>query len=152
MNVLLRKLRGVLSIGVSWGVLWAVIFAALGVVIGIVRPQDIDPGEEPPRIAAILGSVGLLAGVIFGVLLSLAENARPVREIALSRVALWGIVASALFPLLTGRADQVFILCPLGAILAVAGIAIARKAELQNTRNIFSAYVLLSVRDAVNAR
>jgi len=155
MIVLLMKLRGVLNIGVAWAVVWAAIFGTLGIVIGIVRPEVIDPGEEPVRIATILGGVGLLAGILFGLLLSFAESARPIRDIALSRAAVWGIIASAAFPLLTDRADQVFILCPIGAILAIAGIAIARKAELQNTpqrRNLLAAYVLQSVRDAVNPR
>lgn len=154
MNVQLRKLRGVLSIALIWGALWAAIFAALAIVIGIVSPHVIDEGEGPVRVGTILGGVGIVAGIAFGILLSIAESERPIRDIGLGRAAMWGVLASAVFPLLTGREDQVFILCPVGAILAMTGVAIARKAERSDStnrlRDVPFAFVLASVRDTVN--
>lgn len=85
MSVLLHNLRGVLSIGVTWGVFWVAISAALVMVFRIFRPQDIDEGEGLIRVGGILGGVGLLAGIAFGVLLSVAERGRSILDIALSR-------------------------------------------------------------------
>jgi hypothetical protein len=155
-NVQLRKLRGVLSIGVAWGAAWATIFAALGLVIKIFRPEIIGPGEGPIRIGAILGGVGGMAGIGFAILLSFAESGKPIRAISLSRAAMWGVLASAVFPILSGRQDQVLVLCPTGAILAVVGLTIARKAERDNSRqpqhprNVFGGYVLTSLQDTIS--
>jgi hypothetical protein len=61
-----------------------------------------------------------------------------------------------MFPLLTGRFDQVFITCPIGAAIAIASVVIARKAELaeltqpHHLRNIFFTCFLTPVWDAVN--
>lgn len=131
MNRLLRKLLGVLGIGLSWGMVWAALFAALGLIIGIVRPQDIDPGESPVVFSGIGLLVGFVSGAVFGIILSLAENRKSIRDLGLIRVAIWGIVASAAWPLLTTVDDgMVVILCPLGAVCASASVAIARRAEL----------------------
>lgn len=152
----LRKWRGVLGLGVTWGGLWAAIFAVIAIVIGTFRPEDVDPGEGPIRAGAILGGVGFLSGIAFGILLSFAESRRPLRDITLSRAAIWGALASAVFPLLTGRQEEVFVLCPLGGIVAAALVALTRKAERYDSRqprrrhNVLLSYVLTSIRDVVN--
>lgn len=156
MNKLLRKLRGAMGIGLTWGALWAAIFAAISIIVWVIKPEDIDAGEGPIRVGAIGGGIGLMSGVAFSILLSFAESGRAIRDIALSRAAIWGILASAVFPLLTGRKDQVFVLCPIGAAVAIAAVAIARRADLrgpaQPTRvlDVIFGYVRRSVRDAVN--
>jgi hypothetical protein len=152
----LRKLRGVICISLTWGILWAAIFAALAIVAGVIDPDSIDPGEGPIRVSAIGATIGLVAGVAFGILLSLAESGRPIRNIWLTRAAMWGILGSAVFPLVSGRYDQVFVMCPIGAVVAMASVATARKAALQDSRqprrlrDLFFACLLTPVRDAVN--
>ena len=156
MNTLLRKLRGVMGIGLMWGILWAAIFAAITIVAWIIDPEVIDDGEGPIRVGAIGGGIGLVSGVGFGIFLSLGESRKAIRDIALSRAARWGILASAVVPLVTGRRDQVFVMCPIGAALAMAAVAIAGKAEVRDMNrpkrvlDAISGYVLASVRDAVN--
>jgi hypothetical protein len=132
MNPLLRKLRGVIGTGLAWGTAWATIMAAVGVVVGVLRPEEIDPGEGPIVVGAIMGMVGFVSGLAFGALLSFAERRKTILDLSPGRAALWGILASAVFPLLTGRADAVFVLCPLGAACAAASVALARRAELRN--------------------
>jgi hypothetical protein len=106
--------------------------------------------------AAILGGVGLVSGIAFSLLFSFAESGRVILNLSLGRAALWGILGSAAFPLLTGRQDQVFIMCPIGAAVSMAVIAIARKAEIRTSRqpkrlrDAFFACVIRIVRDAVN--
>ena len=46
-----RRLRGTWGIGVTWAVLGATIGLVLGVIVGVVRPDQIEPGEGPGRIA-----------------------------------------------------------------------------------------------------
>jgi hypothetical protein len=155
--VLWRRLRGVLGIGLAWGLIWAAIFATLSAVVGAVRPQVIDAGEGPLDVWPVGAMVGLVSGIAFGILLGLAENHRAIPAIPPGRAALWGIVGSAVFPLLTGRPDQVFVLCPIGAVLALASILIARKAAPRDpgrprrALEIVAGYAGTSIGDAVDA-
>lgn len=49
MNALLRKLRGVIGIGLTWGILWATIGAATAFIIRVTIPGSMDPGENECR-------------------------------------------------------------------------------------------------------
>ena len=130
MRAFLRKCRGILGTGVTFGAAWAAIFAALALIIGVVDPDSIDPGEEP-IITGIGAMFGLIAGVLFGVLLSVAERRKTLRELSIGRAALWGALATAAYPLLTPVANSiVFFVCPIGAGLAAATVALAKKGEL----------------------
>jgi len=154
MSVYIRKLRGVIGVALIWVPLWVVLFfATVGSIIAALGGGS-DVG--PFRMVAIIGWVGLVSGGIFAFLMSFAENGRAIRNISLARAALWGILGSAVFPILTQRADQVFWTCPFGAVVAMALVAIARKAERcepkrpMRLRDVFFACVLTPVRDAVN--
>ena len=104
---------------------------------------------------AIIGWVGFVSGSTFAIVMSFAENGKAIRNIPPARAALWGFLGSAVFPLLTQRADQVFWTCPLGAAMAVAFMAIARRAERHEVkpprrlRDMFFSWVLTFVRDVV---
>ncbi len=153
MNTQLRKLRGVVSISLIWGILWAMVFWIIAIIIGIVDPDSIDPGEEP-AIIALFGSVfGLVSGLVFGVVLALAESGRAVRDISLLRVVLWGILASAVFPVLVGKYNQVLVMCPIGAVVALVYLAITRKAgrgDSGQLGRLRDAFFLTPVRDTIN--
>ena len=132
MGAFLRKCRGVLGIGVTWGAVWAAIFAALAVIIGLVDPDSIDPGEGPIRVAGIGAVFGFVSGAGFGVLLSLAEGGKAIRDLSVGRAALWGMLGTAAFPLLTPVNNSMLLfVCPIGAALAAASVAVAKKAELR---------------------
>jgi len=118
---LFRKLGDLTVTALAWGVLWAVVFLAIGFIVSVVRPQDIDAGEGPDVIARVGFGVGFFSGLVFSVLVSLVESGRPPRGLALARLALWGALASAVWPLATHVDDSmVIILCPLGAVCALA--------------------------------
>ncbi len=155
MSVYIRKLRGVLGVALIWAPFWVLLFiATIGSIIAVLGGGS-DVG--PFRMMVIIGWVGFVSGGIFAFLMSLAENGRAVRNISLARAALWGTLGSAVFPILTQRADQVFWTCPFGAVVAMALVAIARKAERceakppMRLRDVFFACVLTPVRDAVNS-
>jgi hypothetical protein len=132
---LLRKLRGALGLGLASGIVWGAIFAMIAAIAGIIDPTAIDPGEDPLRIAAIGAFYGLVSGAIFGAILSLAERGKRIEELSIGRASLWGIVATAVYPLVTVvNDDMVFLLCPLGAALAAGSVAIAKRAALKAAR------------------
>lgn len=131
MRAFLRKCRGIAGVAITWGAVWGAVFATLALVIGIIDPDSIDPGETPLRIAGMGAVFGAVSGVAFGVLLSVAERRKTLRELSLTRVALWGAIASAVFPLLTPVDNgMLIIVCPIGAALAAGLVAIAKKGAL----------------------
>jgi hypothetical protein len=122
----MKRLGGVAGLGVAWGVAWAAVFAGLVAVIGAVAPGQVDAGEGPRDVWPLGALIGVVSGVAFGALLWLAERGRPAVAVPLGRGALWGALAAALFPLLAQKPDQVLVLCPIGAVLAVLSLAAAR--------------------------
>jgi hypothetical protein len=148
----LRRLRGVMGIGATWGILWAILGAALSIVVGIIDPDSIDAGEGPVRVGAILGGIGLVSGTLFGAFLVLAESGRAILDLSLVRTSMWGILGSAAVPLLTGRQDQVFVMCPVGAVVAMASVAITRRWERRRPERPRRArdFLLLPIRASIS--
>ncbi len=128
MSKILRNLRGLLGIGLTWGIVWAAVMIAVGMIIEVVDPDSIDPGEEPIVLGAMVGLVGFISGLVFGGLLSIAERQKTISDLSLSRVAMWGILVSAAFPLLAGKDIRMMLfLGPLGAVSALTSVALARR-------------------------
>jgi len=125
---MLQNLRGVLGIGVTWGILWAAVATSVGMIIGVMDPDSIDAGEEPIVLGLMSGVVGFISGVVFAILLSVAERRKTILDLSLSRVAMWGILVGAALPLLTGKDIRMMLFTgPLGAVSATASVAIERK-------------------------
>lgn len=59
MGVVLRKLHGMMGIGLAWGILWAAITAVIGVIIGVLDPDSIDPREGPLVAASASASAAM---------------------------------------------------------------------------------------------
>jgi len=149
----MRRVRGVALISLIWAPLWAVMFG----VFLLVLERLLGPSNEPSFVFMMLtiGQVGLVTGALFGVLLALGENGKAVEQLSLMRVALWGALSATVFPVMTGRANQVFWTCTFGAIVAVAMVAVARRAalsRLSRSPGLLRACALLPVSDTVNPR
>ncbi len=130
MRQFLKRLRGMLRMGVAWALVWAAVLFAIGLVIGVVDPDSIDPGEEPHRIAGIGAMVGFIMGAGFGGVLALTERRKTIRDLSVWRAAVWGGLVPAALTLLTPlNNDMMFLLCPISAALAAACIAIAKRGE-----------------------
>ena len=128
MNKLLRWLRGALGVSLFWALLWIIVGIGIMSVIYVVDPADIGPGEGPGRALPILGFVGLLSGFGFSAVLSIAERRNTLHDLALWRVALWGMLGSAAIPMLIGaNPDLAIISGSLGALFAPASVAIGRR-------------------------
>jgi hypothetical protein len=144
MKKLLRKLRGLMGVGVTWGTLWAGIGAVIGLVVGLVSPELLQWGNPIGDWALGMGLYGFVSGVGFGTLLSAGEGRKTIGDLSLKRVALWGVLGSAAVPLLFGMVglfaagttavdilEAILVTGFLGGTFAPASVAIARKAELQ---------------------
>ncbi len=142
MGDLFRRLRGLAGVGLLWGTLWAMIGAVIGVVLGFIDPELYRFGNPIFEWAFGIGIYGAVSGVGFGGLLWLREGKKTLMDLSLPRIAMWGVMGSALVPLLflsmfaggTSMADIVgamMVTAGLGGVFAPGQVAIARRAELQ---------------------
>src|SRR5262245_19469191 len=117
MQSLVRRLRGLLGVGITWAVGWGIIMFLLGTLIGVVSADSIDRGEEPWRLALMVSAVGFMSGSVFALIFSSAERRKALRELSTWRAASWGALGGAALPLLTTMNDAVLVnTIPLGAI------------------------------------
>ncbi len=153
MNAQVRRARGVILISLMWAPVWALMLGALVQALELL----IGPNNEPSLafMMWIAGQVGLVSGAGFGVLMAVGENGKPVGGLSLLRAAMWGSVSSAVFPVVTGRADQMFWTCTFGVIVAVGLVALARRAaraQAGGAAGFALACALMPVEDVVNRR
>ena len=133
MNGVLRRLRGLAGIGLTWGVLWAMFGVALVLVVGAIDPAQVGPGEGAMTVARVLGFAGFVSGVAFGTLLTIAERRRNLQNLAVWRAGLWGAIGAAVIPLLTTADDKMLIITmPLGFLFATTSVLLARRADLRD--------------------
>lgn len=119
------------ALGIGWMAAWGTLGGAVSIVAGIVDPGTLDPGEGPVDLARKIGSVGGGTGIVFGLLLSIAERGKTIAEASLPRALLLGIVAGAVVPLLLPSIENAVITntCPLAALSAVLSVTLARFTE-----------------------
>src|SRR5688500_12193793 len=85
----LARIRGALLMALTWAVIWAPFGPLLGMIV------DPDGTMDEPWI--VVGALpGFLCGLIFSVVLGIAERRRSLHELSLARVAIWG-AAGGLF-------------------------------------------------------
>ena len=143
MNRLVRRLRGLLGVGLTWGALWSVIGAGVGLVLGVVAPEMWGWTDRLFEWAVGMGLYGLVSGVGFGGLLALRESRETIFSISLGRAAILGVVGAVAVPFLFGALGMfeigtttaevlgaILVTGVLGGTFAPAAIAIARRAEL----------------------
>lgn len=139
-----RKLRGLMGVGITWGTLWAGIGAGIGTVVGIFWPELWAFGNPILDWTVGMGLYGVVSGVGFGGLLSLGEGRKTLRELSLGRVAVWGVLGSALVPLGFGAIgafvasvtwvdilQAMAVTGFLGGVFAPGTVSLARRAELE---------------------
>jgi len=102
---MLRRIRGALVIAALWAVTWGLV----GIAIGLVkwyRGDLIDVFPVPATFALRLilersewfVVVGAINGLLFALVLALAERRQSVATLSLARFALWGGVATLVLP------------------------------------------------------
>jgi hypothetical protein len=139
----LRWLRGLIGVGVSWGALWGIIGAGIGFALGVIDPALWEFSNPAVTWGLGMGAYGFVSGLGFGGLLSLREGSKTVAELSLPRVGVWGVLGSMAVPLLFGAlgtfdagttlADvlgAMLVTGSLGGAFASGSVAIARRAEI----------------------
>ena len=131
MQSLMRRVRGVLGMGVIWGVAGA----AIGGVLELI--DNILPGALPfisrvdmwPQTLAIPGFMG---GVIFALVLMIAGGRRRFDELSIPRFAAWGALAGLVLGSIgvsNGLPLYVLGITALGGAVAASGaLSLARRA------------------------
>ena len=132
----LRRIRGAVGMGLTWAVGWAIIGGAI--MEGIVDPNGKILDMWPQTLAI----PGFLLGVVFSMVLMIAEGSRRFDELSLSRFAALGAVAGVALgalavaagvfpavPLLLRAAVVIGPLTVLSAASAAGSLALAKMAE-----------------------
>lgn len=143
MRDVLRRIRGLLGVGVTWGSLWALIGAGIGAVVGVLSPELWAAGNPVLDWAVGMGLYGLVSGVGFGKLLSFTERGKALHDLSLKRVAVWGVLGSAAVPLVFGALgafpasttaldvlQAMLVTSVLGGTFASGAVVVARRAAL----------------------
>lgn len=129
MSPLLRRIRGLLGVGLATGLAWAILGAAIVGAVAVLDPPQVDPGEGPLWATWTLGRAGFIAGVIAAAVLALAERRRSVAGLSLPRAALWGAVGGAALPWIMAPMAMLPLLTLLGAGTTVTIVGLARRGE-----------------------
>lgn len=93
----MRKLRGMLGVGMMWGALGG----AVGAVVSLLGAAA-DTGTVSEWLLSVglgFAGFGFLAGVGFAATLSALDGRRTLRELSVRRAAMWGGLAGFAFPL-----------------------------------------------------
>lgn len=123
--------RGAL-LAFSWALAWAPVAVLVGVTI-------IDPDNSMDEMWPAIGAYpGFLCGLLFSILIGIAERPRRVAEVPVRRAALWGAVSGVLVSVIPGLVAEprgVLSVSIIGGITlmsvlsAVASVLIARKSN-----------------------
>ena len=145
MKDLVRKLRGLTGLGLTWGAAWGAIGAGIGLVLGELSPWLWTAGNPVVEWTLGMGAYGFVSGVAFGKLLWFLEGRRTsVSELPLGRTAVWGVLGGSFVPLLFGLggffepgttagdvAGAMLVTSALGGLFAAGSVALARRAEVE---------------------
>lgn len=130
MSSLLRRLRGLVGMAVTWGAGW---FGVSAVGWGIALWGQVPLGVVL-NLAAGVGMAGAIAGAGFAVIVGIAERKHSFEEISFLRFAAWGALGGVLVGLpFIGELIYIGYLGPffgilggLGATSAAGSLALAR--------------------------
>ena len=128
----LKRIRGVIGMGLTWAAAWG----GVGPIIGSV----VISGSTLSDAALLLfefGVMGFLGGATFSVVLGIVEGRRRFDQMSLPRFAAWGALGGLLLSMFVfaaelGQTDLIIlsvVLPLLGAGSAAGSLALARRAD-----------------------
>lgn len=122
----IRRLLPVLAARALWAILWPAIGLAVIVVLTAAwGPNRSDIGVL--EFLALLGRLGLAAGMLFGAVVAILEPRRATGIAAVIRLAAYGVIAALLTGILAGlQPSAITNACVLGAVSGPASILAAR--------------------------
>ena len=108
----LRRIRGVIGMGLTWAVAWALVGVLIGLAwtLGVPMEWFVEVFDAPLPALAV---PGFFAGAVFSTVLGIAGRRRRFDELSLPRFAAWGAVGGVLLTL------------PIVAMAAVPGAVMA---------------------------
>ena len=98
--MIVRQLRAILVIGILWAVIWL----PAGILFGLFRFWVRLDGEPPFSIVVVPYSAlmwtlwGATSGVLFAIVLSLAERRGTLADLSKTRVTVWGALGAMTLP------------------------------------------------------
>ena len=96
---MMRALRAILVISAVWAGLWLLVGIGFALVLG--RGDDIDLVPPPLLFFPIALTIwGAFSGAVFAGLLAFTERNRTLESLSITRVSLWGAIASLTVPVL----------------------------------------------------
>ena len=102
---MLRRLRAVLITALAWALVWAPVGVVVGFVhrespdlVGIIPAVHNDVLATTLRYAVDWGLLGAINGALFAGLMAVAERGRSLASLSMSRIALWGAIATIILP------------------------------------------------------
>jgi len=110
----LRRIRGVIGMGLTWAVAWALVGVLIGLAwtLGVPMEWFVEVFDAPLPALAV---PGFFAGAVFSTVLGIAGRRRRFDELSLPRFAAWGAVGGVLLTLpIVAMAEAP------GAVMAVA--------------------------------
>ena len=94
----LRRIRAAVTMGLLWAVPWAIVAVVIGMVV--------DPDDSMDEMWFLIGAYpGFLGGVLFSIVLAIAERRRNLSELSVRRFGAWGAgagLAIGVLPFLLG--------------------------------------------------
>jgi hypothetical protein len=79
----LRRIRAAVTMGLLWAVPWAIVAVLIGMVV--------DPDGSMDEMWWVIGAYpGFLGGVLFSIVLAVAERHRSLSELSTRRFGAWG--------------------------------------------------------------
>jgi hypothetical protein len=82
----LKRIRAAVTMGLLWAVPWAVVAVLIGFIV--------DPDESMDEMWFLIGAYpGFLGGVLFSIVLAVAERRRNLSELSVRRFGAWGAAA-----------------------------------------------------------
>jgi hypothetical protein len=132
----LRRIRAAVTMGLLWAVPWAIVAVLIGWVV--------DPNEAMDEMWWVIGAYpGFLGGVLFSIVLSIAERHRSLGELSLRRFAAWGAAAGlviGVLPFMLGTPSAAIDVARLATVVigsftlmsaasAAGSLALARRGE-----------------------
>jgi hypothetical protein len=97
MNRWAKRIGGVLGMGLIWAAGWAVLTVLIGTITESLSGYSLETLVDPLMAMAMPGFVG---GVVYSVVLWIAEGRHRFDELSLPRLAAWGAVTGLLLGVL----------------------------------------------------
>ena len=106
----LRRIRGVIGMGLTWAVAWSFVGAVQGVAdffLVFGQPPGIPLGLIVATYARMFAGLGFFGGAIFSTVLGITEGRRRFDELSPRRFAAWGALGGLLLGVLAASRGAV---------------------------------------------